>query len=73
MYYVDLDESRRLTLMRVPTHGGIPEEIAVREWNYGARTGVLDPMGVGIRPGPDAWFELMRRLANSLHDCLAAP
>ncbi|MEL7448245.1 MAG: CehA/McbA family metallohydrolase [Pseudomonadota bacterium] len=41
VYYVDLDESRRLTLMRVATHGGTPEAIPVREWNYGARTGTL--------------------------------
>jgi zinc transport system substrate-binding protein len=37
----------------------------------GARSGVLDPLGVGITPGPDAWFELMRALAEGLHQCLA--
>ena len=50
-----------------------PRLVATLLEGTGARTGVLDPMGVGIRPGPDAWFELMRRLGNSLHDCLAAP
>lgn len=38
----------------------------------GARGGVLDPLGVSIAPGPDAWFELMRALAQGLHDCLSA-
>jgi zinc transport system substrate-binding protein len=37
----------------------------------GARGGVLDPLGAGITPGPDAWFELMRALANGLYVCLS--
>lgn len=37
----------------------------------GARSGVLDPLGAGIAPGPDAWFELMRALADGLHACLS--
>lgn len=37
----------------------------------GARGGVLDPLGAGIAPGPDAWFELMRALADALHACLS--
>jgi len=32
----------------------------------------LDPLGAGIRPGPDAWFKLMRGLAASLRACLSA-
>lgn len=36
----------------------------------GARTGTLDPLGVDVPAGPDAWFALMRGLGKSLSDCL---
>ena len=39
----------------------------------GARTGVLDPLGAALAPGPEAYFALMRGLAASLRACLAAP
>lgn len=35
-----------------------------------ARTGVLDYVGVNLKPGPDAYFEMMRGLARSLAGCL---
>ncbi len=35
-----------------------------------ARTGVLDPLGAEIEPGPDAYETLLRNLANDLQDCL---
>jgi zinc transport system substrate-binding protein len=35
------------------------------------RVGVADDIGAGITPGPDAYFELMIRLGNSLASCLA--
>lgn len=38
----------------------------------GARSAVLDPLGADIPPGPDAYFTLMRRLAQALRDCLAS-
>ncbi len=34
------------------------------------RTGVLDPLGADLAPGPDAYFRLMERLADSLRTCL---
>ena len=37
------------------------------------RTGVLDPLGSGQQPGPDAYFETLRALAASLVQCLGAP
>ena len=37
----------------------------------GARTGVLDPLGSAIPPGPDGYTTLMRNLARALVDCLA--
>jgi zinc transport system substrate-binding protein len=36
-----------------------------------AKTGVLDYLGAGIPPGPDAYFATMRALARSLADCLS--
>lgn len=35
-----------------------------------ARIAVLDPLGADLAPGPDAYFALMRRLADALSDCL---
>ncbi len=36
-----------------------------------AKTGLLDPLGATLAPGPDAYFELMRGLARALAGCLA--
>jgi len=36
----------------------------------GARTGVLDPLGAGLDPGPGAYATLMRNLAGALAACL---
>lgn len=36
----------------------------------GARTATLDPLGVDLPAGPDAWFALMRSLAEALSACL---
>lgn len=35
-----------------------------------AVAGVLDPLGAELKPGPEAWFELMRGLADALAECL---
>lgn len=35
----------------------------------GATVGVLDPLGAALAPGPQAWFDLMRGLADALADC----
>jgi zinc transport system substrate-binding protein len=35
-----------------------------------ARAGVLDPLGADIAPGPELYFELMRRAVASLTECL---
>lgn len=37
-----------------------------------ARSGVLDPLGANIQPGPDMYFTLMTNLAQSLEDCLGS-
>ena len=36
------------------------------------RTGIVDPEGATLTPGPDAYFEMMTTLGNSLASCLAA-
>ena len=38
----------------------------------GLTTAVLDPLGVGLEPGPALYFQLMRQLADGLIDCLQA-
>ena len=37
-----------------------------------ARAGTIDPLGAAIDDGPELYFELMRALAASFKDCLAA-
>ncbi len=37
----------------------------------GTKTGVLDPIGAGLTPGPALYRELLRGLSNSLRTCLA--
>ena len=34
------------------------------------RHAILDPLGSDIPPGPDAYFLLMRSIADTLTDCL---
>ena len=38
-----------------------------------ARIAVLDPIGVDIKPGRDAYFTIMRRMARSFKNCLDRP
>ena len=38
-----------------------------------ARTGVLDPLGVDLQPGADAYPQLLSDLADALIECLAEP
>jgi zinc transport system substrate-binding protein len=35
-----------------------------------AGIGQLDPLGSDLEPGPDAYFQLMQRLADNLLQCL---
>lgn len=48
-----------------------PDLVATLVEDTAARTGVLDPLGRGLQPGPDAYFQLMRGLADALAECLA--
>lgn len=36
------------------------------------RSGVLDPLGADLTPGPKAYFTLMKNLASALHACLSS-
>jgi zinc transport system substrate-binding protein len=37
----------------------------------GAREGVLDPLGAGLTPGPQAYQQLIQNLGTALKDCLS--
>lgn len=37
----------------------------------GAKEGVLDPLGAGLDPGPQAYRQLLTKLADALKDCLS--
>ncbi len=50
--------------------GFIPAQIRAIIRETGLKTGILDPLGSGIKPGPDHYFEMMRRLARNLAACL---
>jgi zinc transport system substrate-binding protein len=83
---VTVDPSRmpgaaRLTGLRARLRGGDvgcvfaepqfrPEIVDVVVEGTDARTGVLDPLGADVRPGPGHYFELMRRHAADLAACL---
>jgi zinc transport system substrate-binding protein len=49
-----------------------PRLINVITDGTGARSGVLDPEASTLEPGPGLYFELLRKLAGSLRDCLSA-
>ena len=42
IYFVDLDENRQFTLMRIPTYGGSPEQVAISNWDLGEASGTLN-------------------------------
>nr|WP_280949370.1 zinc ABC transporter substrate-binding protein [Consotaella salsifontis] len=47
-----------------------PALVATIAEGTGARTGILDPIGADLPPGPDLYFELIGHLASSLASCL---
>lgn len=49
-----------------------PRIIAAVTEGTGALTGVLDPLGADLEDGPELYPTLMRNLARSFFDCLAA-
>lgn len=57
-------------VFREPQYDG--KVIAAVIEGTGAREGVLDPLGAELKPGPQAYHQLLRNLALSLKACLAA-
>ena len=47
-----------------------PAVVAALAEGTGARVATLDPLGAGLAPGPEAYFTLMRALADVLAGCL---
>jgi zinc transport system substrate-binding protein len=47
--------------------------IAAVSEGTGARTGVLDPVGATLTPGPDLYPQLLRNLAGTVAACLSEP
>lgn len=47
-----------------------PRQVQMLVDSTGARTGVLDPEGVGLKDGPGLYFTLLRGLADELVRCL---
>lgn len=39
----------------------------------GARQATLDPIGVGLTPGTNAYFDILRGMASTFHGCLSTP
>lgn len=48
-----------------------PDLVDVVTEGTNARTGVLDPLGFDLEPGPDQYFELIEAMAETFHDCLS--
>lgn len=48
-----------------------PRLVSVVVEGTDVQVGTLDPLGADITPGPDAYFDLMRAMADSLADCLS--
>lgn len=63
---------RRAACVFVPPQVS-PALVAPLVAGTGARLAVLDPLGAGLAPGPDAYEALMRNLAETLRDCLLSP
>lgn len=47
-----------------------PKLVAMLTEGTGVGSGVLDPVGVELKPGPEAYFQLMEGLGRSLRECL---
>lgn len=65
-----LKSARAACVFREPQSAG-PTVQALAD-AAGAKVGLLDPEGAEVEPGPDGYFVLMRRLAESLSACLSS-
>jgi zinc transport system substrate-binding protein len=46
------------------------DAVDVLSENSNVGVGTLDPLGAGLRPGKEMWFELMRNLVNNFTACM---
>jgi zinc transport system substrate-binding protein len=65
-----LRETGATCVFREPQFEAAQARVVVEETK--AKIAVLDPLGAGLPPGPDAYFAMMHAMARSLRDCLAA-
>jgi zinc transport system substrate-binding protein len=63
-----LEETKALCVFREPQFDA--KYVTVVLEGSKAKPGVLDPIGSDIAPGPDAYAELLTRLAKDARDCL---
>ncbi len=48
-----------------------PTLVSVIAEGTAAKTGVLDPLGTSVDAGPEQYFEMMRRMAAAMRECLS--
>ncbi len=63
-----LKETRAICVFREPQFDAKYVTVVLEGSN--AKSGVLDPIGSGLTPGPKAYAELLARLAKDARDCL---
>lgn len=66
-----LQQSRAVCIFSEPQFE--PRYIETLTEGVPIRTGVLDPLGSTLPPGPELYFELMQGLADTLANCLSPP
>jgi zinc transport system substrate-binding protein len=64
-----IKEVKAACVFREPQYDGKMVETVIE--GTGAKAGVLDPLGAGIPPGPEAYQQLLTRLSGSLKACLS--
>ncbi|MCA3572907.1 MAG: zinc ABC transporter substrate-binding protein [Aestuariivirga sp.] len=64
-----IKEVKAACVFREPQYDGKMVTTVIEGTN--ARQGVLDPLGADIKPGPEAYQQLLTQLSKSLRDCLA--
>jgi len=62
-------ESHAVCVFREPQYDSKVADTAIE--GSEVRSGILDPVGADLTPGPDAYVELLRNLAASFKACLA--
>ncbi|MEM7187992.1 MAG: zinc ABC transporter substrate-binding protein [Pseudomonadota bacterium] len=61
------DGAIRCMLVEPMSNRALVDQIAAQD---GIRVAVADPLGLGLEPGPELYGQLIRRLADTIADCL---